>query len=85
MSIARELSEAWIEDLCFIKFRLIPGDRDGIPFFCCTNCTTQLGATSKLAEGTLDPTGHATCLIFFSSNKLLINCGDRRDRMWKNV
>ncbi|KAF4788894.1 hypothetical protein TURU_157112 [Turdus rufiventris] len=29
---------------------------DGIPFFCCANCITQLGAICKLAKGALDPT-----------------------------
>jgi len=31
---------------------------DGIPSFCCTNCTAQLGAVCKLAEGALNPTAH---------------------------
>ena len=29
---------------------------DSIPSFCCVNCTTQLGVTSKPAEGALSPT-----------------------------
>jgi len=29
---------------------------DSIPSFCCVNCTTQLGVTSKLGEGAFNPT-----------------------------
>lgn len=28
---------------------------DGVPSFCCVNCTTQLGIISKFPEGVLSP------------------------------
>lgn len=31
---------------------------DDVSSFCCVNCTTQLSAVSKLAQGTLNPTAY---------------------------
>ena len=36
-------------------FEFIKVPLDGIPSFCCINCSTLLGATTKLAVGALNP------------------------------
>ena len=42
----------------FLKLVQVP--LDGIPSFCCINCTTQLSVICKLAEGALDPIIYVT-------------------------
>jgi len=41
-------------------FKFVQVPLDGMPSFCCINCTTQLDGTSKLVDGALDPT---VCII----------------------
>ena len=54
-------------NLIRFTYQACPGTSDGIPSFCCMNCTTQPGAINKLAEGTLELTIYVTDPISVTS------------------